>query len=120
MMDKRLLKLKYLKEELPQPLVIGQGENVIVTWGSSRLPVEEILPELENTRMVVIRGIYPFKDNLKEILKSNKIICVEQNAQGQLSFIIEKWTGKEVIKVLKYNGRPFYPEEIIEKIRKIL
>lgn len=120
MMEKRLLKLKYIKEELPEPLIMGQGENVVVTWGSSRLPVEEVLPEFENTRMVVIRGIYPFKNNLKEILKGNKVICVEQNAQGQLSFVIEKLTGKEVIKVLKYNGRPFYSEEIREKMRKIL
>ncbi len=120
MMDKRLLKLQYLKDELPEPLIIGKGENIIVTWGSSRLPLEEISSEFENTKMVVIRGIYPFRDDLKEILKGEKIICVEQNVQGQLSFIIEKLIGKEVIRVLKYNGRPFYPEEVKEKIEKIL
>lgn len=120
MMDKRLLKLKYLSEEIPLPLVQGEGENLIVTWGSSRLPLEEVINEFDDVKMVVMRGIYPFRRELKEILNGKKIICVEQNAQGQLSFLIEKLTGKEVIKILKYNGRPFYPEEIKEKLRKVL
>lgn len=120
MSEKRFLKLNYLKKEMPEPLIFGNGKNVIVTFGSTRLAIEEILDEFKNLKLVVIRGIYPIRDDLKEILNGEKIICIEQNLSGQLSFIIEKIVKKEVIKILKYTGRPFYPEEIKEKLEKIL
>lgn len=120
MMEKRFLKLETLKKDIPAPLVFGEGENVIVTWGSSRLPLEEILSDFSNLKLVVIRGIYPFRDELKEILRGKKILCVEHNFQGQLAFLIEKITQEEVIRVVKYNGRPFYPDELKEKIGKLL
>ena len=120
MSEKRISKLNHLKNEMPDPLVFGEGKNIIVTWGSTRLPVEEIMDEFKNFKFVIIRGIYPLKDELKDILNGEKIICIEQNLNGQLSFIIENITKKEVIKILKYTGRPFYPEEIKEKIETIL
>ncbi len=120
MSEKRISKLNHLKKEMPDPLIFGEGKNIIVTWGSTRLAIEEIINELKNLKLVVIRGIYPWKDELKDILNGEKIICVEQNLSGQLSFIIENITKKEVIKILKYTGRPFYSEEIKEKIGKFL
>ncbi|MEO0276448.1 MAG: 2-oxoacid:acceptor oxidoreductase subunit alpha, partial [candidate division WOR-3 bacterium] len=120
MSEKRFLKLNKLKKEMPEPLIFGNGKNVIVTFGSTRLAIEEILDEFKSLKLVVIRGIYPIRDDLKEILNGEKIICIEQNLSGQLSFLIENIVKREVIKILKYTGRPFYPEEIKEKIKKIL
>jgi 2-oxoglutarate ferredoxin oxidoreductase subunit alpha len=120
MNEKRFLKIENLKREMPEEIVLGDGENVIVTWGSTRLAVEEIIDDFKNLKIVIVRGIYPLRENLKEILKGKKIICVEQNLQGQFSFLIEKLIKREVIKILKYSGRPFHPEELKEKIGRAL
>jgi len=33
---------------------------------------------------------------------------------------MKKYLDIEVIPILKYSGRPFYPEEIIEKIEEVM
>jgi 2-oxoglutarate ferredoxin oxidoreductase subunit alpha len=48
---------------------------------------------------------------------ATRIIDVEQNATGQLASLIREHTGiliKE--KLLKNDGRVWYPEEIVEKV----
>jgi len=46
---------------------------------------------------------------------------VEQNASGQLAALIREHTGLKIgEKILKYDGRPFYPEEIVEGVEKSL
>jgi len=48
------------------------------------------------------------------------LITVEGNATGQLSKLIAQQTGTMIKdKILKYDGRQFYPEEIIEGLKKI-
>ena len=71
--------------------------------------------------MVHFSWMYPFPaDVTKKILfLKSRIIDVEQNATGQLVSLIREHTGIEIIeKLLKYDGRPWYPEEIVEKVNK--
>ncbi|MCX8008801.1 MAG: 2-oxoacid:acceptor oxidoreductase subunit alpha, partial [Patescibacteria group bacterium] len=62
---------------------------------------------------------YPFPaiQSHKVLSSQTRVIAVEQNATGQLCGLIREHTGFEIKeKFLKYNGRPFYPEEIIEQL----
>ena len=46
-----------------------------------------------------------------------RIIDIEQNGTGQLASLMREQAGIEITeKILKYDGRPFYPEELLEKL----
>ena len=66
--------------------------------------------------------LYPFDcDVINGIIsENNKNIVVENNKTSQLSKLIMMNTGYKIKnKILKYSGRQFLPEEIINGIEKI-
>ena len=57
--------------------------------------------------------------NLLNSFKS--LLLVENNATAQLGQILKMVTGIEIKnKLLKYSGRPIYPEEILTKVNELL
>ena len=49
----------------------------------------------------------------------NRDVDVENNGTAQLATLIRQETGIELTdRLLKYDGRPFYPEEIVEWVEK--
>jgi 2-oxoglutarate ferredoxin oxidoreductase subunit alpha len=51
--------------------------------------------------------------------KATKNIVVEGNATSQLAALIRRETGQKVdASILKYDGRPFSPLEIVDRLRK--
>lgn len=124
MNDKRLKKQEELLPEIKKlnPVsVFGQGQNLIVSWGSTKGAIVDSLLKLKNFRFLQISYLKPFpqKEVLKEIKKSRKIILVENNASGLLAEVIREQTGCKIKnKILKYDARPFTPEYLIEKIRR--
>ncbi|MCY0865850.1 MAG: 2-oxoacid:acceptor oxidoreductase subunit alpha, partial [Sulfobacillus sp.] len=49
-----------------------------------------------------------------------EVLVVEQNATGQLSLIMREagvWEASRFHSVLKFDGVPFFPEEIMEAAR---
>jgi 2-oxoglutarate ferredoxin oxidoreductase subunit alpha len=108
------------------PAVYGdeKADITFVSWGSSRGPVFDAMEILKGkgvaSKLVHFTWMYPFPtDAVTKLLGSAKrIICVEQNSTGQLAGLITQHTGimiKE--RILKFDGRPFYPEEIAEKVK---
>jgi 2-oxoglutarate ferredoxin oxidoreductase subunit alpha len=63
----------------------------------------------------------PFPDEeFKEAIKGvKKLICVENNATGQLARLISSYGFKVDEKILKYDGRPFALDELEEKIKNL-
>ena len=58
--------------------------------------------------------------NLKNT-KTGEERVIENNKTGQLEGLIREWTGLSIdYHLRKYDGRPFYPEEIVVKVREIL
>ncbi len=52
------------------------------------------------------------------VLNNAKLtICIENNATGQLAKLISLFGFKVDKKILKYDGRPFVPEEISKGIK---
>ena len=60
--------------------------------------------------------------NVKKILKSaKKTIVVESNKTSQLSSLIREHLLVTVDhKILKYNGRPFNPGKLSQRIKEVL
>lgn len=124
MVDKRMKKFSAIQREMKPPSVFGDGSADItfVSWGSSRGPVLEAMKLLSQkgikTKLIHFSYIFPFPDAISGMLSQEKrLIDVEQNATAQLAQLIRTHTGIEITeKILKYDGRPFFPEEIVEKV----
>lgn len=120
MVERRLKKLNAIKKAIMPPMVYGDqsSQTVIVTWGSTLGPVLQAMKE--NARIIHFPWLYPFPaDMTKDLLTgATRVIDIEQNATGQLASLIRLETGIEIAeKLLKYDGRPWLPEEIIERIK---
>lgn len=125
MMNKRFRKLEEAAKEIPAPKLYGRknAELTIIGWGSVKMPVMEALKEFPDVNFLHVVYIHPFpKKKIKEILNSAKrTLIIENNKTGQFLSLIKEHTAKETdYKLLKYDGRPFYPEEIAVKIREVL
>src|SRR3990167_3580211 len=120
--DKRMKKLAHLLPEMPKPLLIGEkgASLTFVTWGSTKGPAREAVVRLNEegmkANMIPFAGIWPFPvKEATELLNAQKhLVLVENNATAQFGGFIREQTGIHIEdKILKYNGRPFFSEEIM-------
>ncbi|MBI2626376.1 MAG: 2-oxoacid:acceptor oxidoreductase subunit alpha [Candidatus Nealsonbacteria bacterium] len=124
MQDKRFKKLNYLKKEIDKlnPVSLyGKGSNLLISHGSTKGAILDALPQLKGFRFLQISYLKPFPAEMvaKEIKKSKKVILVENDARGALADVIREETGIAIEnKVLRYDGRPFTPDFLIDKIKK--
>lgn len=127
MMLKRMRKLEGLKEEIQEPLFIGEEdcETLLLAWGSLCGPVTEAVHRLNENKdkkygALVFGDIWPLpvKALTEKAGKAKKLINVEQNATGQLASIISETTGLFCdSSILKFDGRPMSSQYIYEKVR---
>lgn len=129
MMEKRMKKLDALAKELKHPDLVGakDAEVTIIAAGSTKGPIKEAMISLENegiaTNYLQILYLNPFpSEKVANVIDAaKKTAVVENNFTGQLAAIIRENTGRSVDrKVLKYDGRPFYPEEIHKAIKEMV
>lgn len=127
MVEKRRRKLNGLKKDISPPEIYGAGkaERTLIGWGSTCNPLCEAVDILDSQNLSVnallVKEIWPFPtEAISDILGNTDIsYVVESNASGQLARLIRAETGKEVSgKILKYDGRPFTPGEIVAKLKK--
>jgi 2-oxoglutarate ferredoxin oxidoreductase subunit alpha len=123
---KRMKKLEVCrKEDMPEPQLFGpkEAEVTMVSWGSNKGAITEVLKKFSNVNFLYLTWMSPFAGSaVKEILdKAKYVLDIEANTTGQLAQLIRKETGVEIKdQLLKDDGRPIYPEEISEKLNKIL
>lgn len=122
MQDKRLRKFEEMKkavEELPAVKVYGNknAKKAIIAWGSTKGPAKEAAEKL-GIKMIqpVILQPFPEKQFKKALKGVEKLVLVEANALGQLGKVLAGFGFQVDTEILKYNGRPFLPEEIEEKL----
>jgi 2-oxoglutarate ferredoxin oxidoreductase subunit alpha len=125
MMDKRERKIKGIKKELKNKSVSVHGAKksniVIVGWGSTKGIILEAVQDL-NCKFVQVKTLHPFPsyELVKKIGKYKKLILIENNPNGQLGALIERNTDLEIThKYLKYDGRAFNPNDIINYVRRL-
>jgi len=121
-MDKRARKLSLLVKDIPEPIIYGdrKAKTTIICWGSTKMTVLEALKDLKNIRIVHLQYMFPFPaEFFKKNINPEQSIIIEGNQTAQLQLLIRQQTGLNIEKtLLKYDGRPFYPEEIIEVINQ--
>ncbi len=126
MQEKRMKKFKALEKEVSEKFemakIYGNGENLIISFGSTKGAILDALPYLKNFRFLHIIYISPFPKKIvkEEIERSKRKIIIENNASGQLGSIIRENTGVEIEEILKYDGRPFTSEEIVFNVKRWL
>jgi 2-oxoglutarate/2-oxoacid ferredoxin oxidoreductase subunit alpha len=96
----------------------GQGEKLIVSFGSNKGAIIDALEDLENHSFLHLIYLEPFSSATLEIInKFEEIYVVECNSSSQLAGLLKKEDYRGKIKnILKFDGRPFLPKEIIERL----
>ncbi len=74
------------------------------------------------TNFLQIQYISPLPvQRIKEVFgKAKKVVVIEGNKLGQLAGWIREQTGLTPdYKILKYDGRPFFPDELVSAIKDL-
>ncbi|MDD5026044.1 MAG: 2-oxoacid:acceptor oxidoreductase subunit alpha [Candidatus Peribacteraceae bacterium] len=128
-MRKRMKKMEALAASLPEPDLSGSAhpEILIVSWGSTKGVVEDILgDEVCKGRQIAhlhYAYLWPLKTQRFEALAktARRVVCVECNHTGQLSMLLKRACGTgPTDQILKADGRPFFYDELKEKLLPFL
>lgn len=122
MMEKRAKKMEVADREIKDKVRYYGPEDAEVTifsWGSTKGPVLEAMKSMPDVALVHTFCVLPFPtEEIKGYLeKAKRPVLIEGNIGAQLGGVIREYTGIEIEeKLLKYDGRPFYPHEIVKFI----
>jgi len=127
MVDKRSSKIEAMKAEMEMPTLAHPGSEVLlVSWGSSGGVVKEAGERLRNEGIdigwIIFEEIWPMDpERIIPMIENKKLILVEQNSTAQLGKLIAQETGiMATLSILKYDGRPFFPDYIIDRAKEII
>lgn len=122
--EKRVEKYNKIKQECKKFEMVKihgkkDSKNLIIGWGSTRGAILDAIKGLD-FKFLQVLYMKPLSDQIKkEILKSKKVILIEQNVTGQIGRLIREKTGIKIEKrILKYDGRPFTSDELRKEILK--
>lgn len=115
--------LKRAMDRYLQVTIAGnpQAPDALLCWGSTAGVCGEVAGTLD-LRVVrpVVLSPFPAESLRTALAGARQVIAVEENATGQLATL----AGQHGIvchkKILRYDGRPFTPHQLGEKIREAL
>lgn len=121
-------KFETIKKNLPEPRIFGAKKDADISfigWGSSMNAMRDAInaqkKKGKNVNYMHFDFVWPIKDKaaLKFFKENKNVHLIEGNLHGQLGRLIEAQTGlKFKSKFLKYDGRPFYFEDVMNYIDK--
>ncbi len=135
MIGKRAKKLSAIPDHIIAPTFYGASEAeaqiLLVCWGSTKMPMLEALKLLLQqgikARAMHLRYASPFPARavLSALSKANNThkntAIFEGNSEAQMRAVIFEKTGYYIEKTyLRYDGRPFKPEEIAAEAARIV
>jgi len=126
MVDKRNTKAPYMIKEMSPPKKYhGESGTLLVGWGSTKGAIREGVDLLRGEGIDVgclnFVDLWPLpSDKVKTALnKGKRFFVVEQNSTAQFGQLIKEQTGLvHSGAILKYDGRPIYPNEIVEGFKQ--
>jgi 2-oxoglutarate ferredoxin oxidoreductase subunit alpha len=121
MVDKRNAKLPAMTAEMRGPAVYhGEAGLLLLGWGSSAGAIIEAVDQLREKKMDVgcltFTDLWPFPTEkvLSVIGTGKKCLTVELNSTAQFRLLLRQQTGLDCAgSILKYDGRPLMPEDIV-------
>lgn len=130
MMDKRAKKAETaLENDIESPIAEGpeDAEISLLCWGSTYGAAKEAIERLPEkgvrANLCHLRDAWPFPaEEVTGFLDgAEKTVLVEGNGSGEMKKLISQETGRVVDhEVLKYDGRPFTPDYIVEKVEEVI
>ena len=128
-MEKRMRKQEGAKADMRLPERIGpkNAPVTIVSWGSTQGAVREAMAMLREQNIEVasieFTDIWPLDGpRVREMLgRESFTLMIEGNYTGQFERLLRQETGWFPNDTLrKFDGEPFWPEEIVEKVQRVL
>ncbi|MDD5143422.1 2-oxoacid:acceptor oxidoreductase subunit alpha [Methanoregula sp.] len=126
MTEKRLRKQEALARAMntfPQVNVLGKPDApvALLCWGSTKGVCAEV-GETLGLRVVqpVVLEPFPVTQLRVALSGATTLICVEENATGQLAAIASEYGIIVDKEILRYDGRPFTYESLLEKVREVV
>ncbi len=108
---------------LPERFATDDSSTNLVSFGSCRGVVRDACEALRAKGLAVghvhFSEVYPLpRVGVLKALGKARLITIETNATGQFARLLRGEYGANVNEqVLKYNGRPFYVDELIAELR---
>lgn len=126
MFAKRQSKIKSAIKIAPKANIFGDSsaKKLIISWGSTKGPILEALKNLKNKNdfaFMQIKTLWPINPDLKLIVDNFKeTIVIENNGTNQLTTLLKSQFDFNPTKIYtKNDGRPFFPEEIVNYLNKL-
>ncbi len=128
MVNKRMAKTKNMRNEMQPPdPYFGDSETLLVGWGSADGAIREAVDRLRNENFdvggLVFSDLWPFPEATvyEALSKCKRFFTVELNSSSQLGWLIREQTGlKFAGAIVKYDGRPFLPNEVAVQAQKMM
>lgn len=140
-MEKRMRKMEVLAREVPEPTLFAMQnlelrmqnndpalDVLFVSWGSNKGVILDVLRLLQTrnsklkTAYLHYTYLWPMKtERLVALMKKAKrTVLIECNHGGQLGQVIQLAGGPAISeKILKYDGRPFFVDELCSRLLAI-
>ncbi len=126
MTEKRRKKEAKLKEEMSRyPCVSVRGTigapTALLCWGSVRNACDEVAARLGlGVIQPVVLSPFPDQQLSAACRGVEHLIAVEENATGQLAALAREHGVNTEAPILKYDGRPFTPDELLRRVQVVI
>ncbi|PSP78621.1 2-oxoacid:acceptor oxidoreductase subunit alpha [Halobacteriales archaeon QS_1_68_20] len=132
--DRRLRKLEAIRDDLAEDDVLQtyygpeDADYGFLSWGSQQDTVEEAVDRLNgagySVKALGVSQLMPYpRQEVSDFLSSvEECIVVEMNATAQFRGLTQKELGRygeKLSSLLKYNGNPFEPADVVEGFENI-
>ncbi|HMA86015.1 MAG TPA: 2-oxoacid:acceptor oxidoreductase subunit alpha [Desulfosalsimonadaceae bacterium] len=128
MVNKRNGKFAAMLDEMTPPAeYFGDSKTLLVGWGSTDATIREAVDMLRkedyDVGALIFSDLWPFPAAAvqKVISKADRFFTVELNASSQLGRLIREQTGLSFERaIVKYDGRPFMPNDIAAELINVM
>ena len=127
MVEKRLHKRRHLLEDVleePEQYPEGKADSYVICWGSNRNVVKEALEILPSPGLAMLHfhQVLPLHPAAAERLAAaKKTIILENNATGQFANLLKIHADHDIPaqgRYLRYSGKPWSVEEVVDILHK--
>jgi 2-oxoglutarate ferredoxin oxidoreductase subunit alpha len=126
MVDTRAKKVANIANTLPPQEVDGpaSGDLLVVSWGGTFGACATAVAQAQRQGLSVahchLRYVFPFPNNLGDILRNYKKVLVPELNKGQLRMMLRAEYLVDAVGYNKVQGKPFAVGELVERIKQTI